>query len=291
MKNITITLLLFFVGALLNAQSIEELQKEGETLMNDGKNTEALAKFKQAIELDQSTTENSIVYAYAGLCAENSDNKSEAKGYFRSAIERGFEEDVIYLKLGELYKDEKDYKGQEFVYKKGMITFPQKEFDFGKKLAYTYYNSRQYAKLEPLTKQLLSLEPEDTKMMQFYATSLQGQKKMQEAKAAFEKLYEKEPENLSANIFLGNYAYQVGKSKIDKETKRYEAIKSPDRVQWSNYQKKMKILIDEGYGKALPYLEKANELKKGDKNIGKMLYAIHMKMGRKDKAAEFAPAQ
>lgn len=280
---------MFFTGALLQAQTIEELQKEGENLMNDGKNAEALAKFKEAIALDKTTEGNSIIYAYAGLCAENISDNAGAKGFFRSAIERGFEEDIIYIKLGEIYKDEKDYKGQEFVFDKGMITFPNKEYEFGKKLAYTYYNSRQYAKLEGLTKKLLTLEPDDTKMMQFNATALQGQKKMKEAYTMYKKLHGLEPDNLSANIFLGNYEYQMGKMQIDKVTKEYESIPTPTRVQYSDFQKKIQIAIDNGYGKALPYLEKANELKPDDKNIHKMLYAIYFKMKDKEKAAQFAP--
>lgn len=290
MKHLVLLIFVFLTGALLQAQTIEEFQKQGESLMNEGKNEEALAKFKEAIALDKTTDGNSLLYAYAGLCAENASDAETAQGFFRSAIERGFGEDIIYTKLGEIYKKEKNFEGQEFVFKKGMIVFPDKEYYFGKKLAYTYYNSKQYAKLESLTTQLLLLRPDDTKMMQFKATSFQGQKKMKEAKAAFEKLIEINPENLSANIFLGNYAYQVGKMQIDKETKKYEAIPKPTRAQYSQFQKKIKITIGNAYGKAIPYLEKANELKPDDKNIRKMLYAIYMKKQEKDKAAQFAPA-
>lgn len=290
MKQLVITLLLLSASILLHSQTSDDAQRAGEALMNEGKNLDALTEFKKAITLDKTTEGNGILYAYAGLCAENIDDKVSAKTYYKEAINRNFEEDIIYIKLAEICKTTKDFKCQEFAYSKAMIVFPDQEAQFGRKLAYTYYRGKNYPKLETLTTQLLKANPEDTKMMQFRATALQGQKKMKEAYVAYEELISKDPDNLAANIFLGNYLYQVGKNKISAETKKYESIKNPDRIQYNTFQKKLKIVTNEAYGKAIPYLEKANEQKE-NANIKKMLFAIYSKMGKKEKAAAFAPAK
>lgn len=82
---------------------------------------------------------------------------------------------------------------------------------------------------------------------------------------------------------MGNYYYQVGKSKLDKEEQKYEAIANPDRVMWSNFQKKSKLIKDEYYTKAVVYLEKAYNQQE-NLSIKKMLYAAYFKLGDKEKS-------
>lgn len=279
LRLILITILTLTTGSIC-AQTLEDFQKKGETLMSQGKNEEALEFFKKAIAVDVTNNENASLYAYAGLTTKYLNNDAEAKAYFQIAIERGFLEPSIYSMLGEICKTQNDIDCQENTYRKAMEIFPAEQQEFGKKLAYVYYNTKAYEKLELLASELLREEPEDEKLLQFYASSLQKNKKINEAKAVYEKLLLKNPNNLAANVFMGNYYYQVGKSKIEKEEQKYKATPNQDRVMWSNLQKRTKLITDQYYSKAVFYLENAY---KHDENINikKMLYAAYFKLGDK----------
>jgi tetratricopeptide (TPR) repeat protein len=271
---------------LLNGQSLEEFQKEGEKLMNEGQNEQALESFKKAIALDQTTEGNAILYSYAGLCAKYTNNDNEAKEYFQTAVKRGFQEPVIFTMLGDICRNQDDIDCQVETYRKAIELFPKDQLEFGRKLASVYYSSKNYEMLEPLSVELLKLEPNDEKLLQYHGVALQRQKNIEGAKVVFEKLLEVNADNLTANTFLGNYYFQIGRSQLEKEEKKYEAIQNPDRVQWSNFQKKTKLIKDEYYSKAVIYLEKAYQ-EREDENLKKMLYAAFFKLGDKEKAEKY----
>jgi tetratricopeptide (TPR) repeat protein len=278
--------LFLFCLALLNGQSLEEFQKEGEKLMNEGQNEQALESFKKAIALDQTTDGNSILYSYAGLCAKYTNNDSQAKEYFQTAIKRGFQEPVIFTMLGDICRNQNDVNCQVETYRKAIELFPKDQLEFGRKLAAVYNSSKNYEMLEPLAVELLKVEPNDERLLQYHGVALQRQKKIDDAKVVFEKLLEINANNLTANTFLGNYYYQIGRSQLEREVKKYEAIQNPDRVQWSNYQKKSKLIVDEYYTKAVIHLEKANQ-EREDENLKKMLNAAYLKLGEKEKAEKY----
>lgn len=285
-KIALLTLLSCLISFGINAQTLEEHLKKGVAYMNQIQNEEALAEFKKAIALDESTNENALLYSYAGISAKALGQDNEAKDYFQTAIDRGLADSEVFDMLGDICRNQEDVDCQIKTYTKAMEVLPSKAQNYGEKLAYVYYNAKKYPELEKLSTELLKEDPDNQKLMRFNAVSLQKNKKINEAKAVYEKILEKDPDDLSSNVFMGNYYYQVGKSKLDREEKSYKSIANPDRVQWSNYQKKCKIILDDYYVKAVGYLEKAYAQKE-DPNLKKLLYAAYFKLGDRTNTERF----
>ncbi|MFB6318472.1 tetratricopeptide repeat protein [Saccharicrinis sp. FJH54] len=281
-----LTLLTGLLSFSINAQTLDEHLKKGVAYMNQTQNEEALAEFKQAIAMDEDNAATPLLYSYAGICAKAVGKDNEAKGYFQTSIERGVDDSEVFNLLGDICRDQDDVDCQIKTYTKAMEVLPSMSQDYGEKLAYVYYNAKKYPELEKLTSELLKNAPDNQKLMRLNAVSLQKNKKINEAKAVYEQILEKDPDDLSANVFMGNYYYQVGKSKLDREEASYKKIDNPDRVQWSNYQKKCKVILDDYYKKAVGYLEKAYAQKE-DPNLKKLLYAAYFKMGDRTNTERF----
>ena len=286
MKKQIVFLSFVFCTSFLHAQDMSTHQTKGEVLMNNGDMAGALTEFNEAIKFDTTQTGNGLLYSYAGICAQQTGDNDLAKNLFQNAINRGFADEKVFEFLSVICINDKDYQCQEESYLKAIELFPDLELKYKSKLCNTYYYSKDYEKLLPLAEEVLSKEPSDTKLRQFYAIALQRMKKNTEALAAFEKLLEYEPDNLNANIFLGNYYYQVGKGQIDKATKEYEKIQNPSRMEWTANNKKTDAIVEKYYTKAIPYLEKAYS-QNPDENLKKMLFAIYSKKNDKVNAEKY----
>lgn len=287
MKNITRVLicsLLISISAF--AQDMDTHQKKGEDIMNNGDYAAAYEEFKTAITFDTATVGNGILYSYAGICAMQLNLNDEAKPLFETAIARGFADERLYEWLGIICGREKDYACQEEIYLKAIENFPDLQHTYKTRLCNTYYYSKQYEKVVPLAEEILAVDPDDLKVRKFYAGSLSRLKKTTEAFEAYKKVLEYEPEDENANMFVGNYYYLVGKSKLDRETKKYEAIATPSRVQYHEFTKKNQAIIADYYTKALPYLETAYKVGQ-NQNVKKILFAIYTKKGDKESAEKY----
>lgn len=282
MRSIVFGVLLFF-SATLMAQEMDSLKKVGVNKMNGGDFAGAIEVFQNAIKLDTSVTGNSLIYSYVGIAAKEIENMALAKEMLTKSIERGIEETIVFDMLANICKSDKDYACQEMVYTKGMERFPDQKSSYARSLAYTYYNTKNYAKLVPACKAALLADSKDEKMLQFIAVGFQRLNKTDSAKVYNERLLAVNDKDLNGNVFMGNYLYQLGKDKLDAAKNTYEKIKTPDRVQYSAFQKNMDAIMLEYYAPAATYLEKAYTLKKMD-GIKTMLYAIYIKMGNKEKA-------
>lgn len=284
MRSIVLGLFVVITG-LLSAQDMTTLQGEAEKLMNSGDYAGATAKFKEAIVLDSSTSGNSTLYTYAGMAAKESGDIAFAKKVLKEAIKRG-KDNYTYTMLEDICKADKDYACQVVVYKTAMESFPEQKGTYTKKLAYAYYNGKMYNQLIPTCKEVIALNGVDNKMTQFIAVGFQKTNQTDSAKVYFEKLLDVDATNLNANIFMGQYYYQLGKDKADKAKKNYEKIAKPDRIQWSNYQKENKAILDKYYPKAASYLENAYAKKKMN-SIKSMLFGIYTKLGDTQKAQAY----
>lgn len=69
-----------------------------------------------------------------------------------------------------------------------------------------------------------------------------------------------DPNNLQANIFLGNYYYlqaEQDKKQLDEDYKR---IGTPTRMQYARYRNSLSEVFSSGYTKARSYLQKVLQL-------------------------------
>lgn len=282
MRSIVFGVVLFLCTSLM-AQEMDSLKKEGVIKMNSGDFTGAIDLFQSAIKLDTTVTGNGVIYSYVGIAAQAIDNTPLAKEMFTKSIKRGVEDVSVYDKLAGICNSEKDYKCLEMIYTNAIERFPNDKASYSKSLAYTYYNTKNYKKMIPACKDALAADAQDQKVLQFISVGYQRLNKTDSAKVYYQRLLAVNDKDLNGNVFMGNYLYQIGKGKLNAAKTKYEKLKTPNRVQYSEFQKKMEAIMQEYYSPAATYLEKAYSTRKIE-NIKTMLYAIYIKMGNKEKA-------
>lgn len=127
-------------------------------------------------------------------------------------------------------------------------------------LANRYKNLRNYDKAYLFYKEVLQYHPQDVAMLVSCAEMemMRGQEK--NAVKLYESALALDPNNLQANIFLGNYYYlqaEQDKKQLDEDYKR---IGTPTRMQYARYRNSLSEVFSSGYTKARSYLQKVLQL-------------------------------
>lgn len=283
MKKRMLLLGLITLSLCLNAQDFEQYTRTASELMSRGEFNDALNNYQKAISLIDDSTSQSVVYAYAAMCAKEVGNASLAKAYFLESIDRGIEEPQVFDALGEIARREKDYSTQVLAYQVGLERVPSEREKYLLKLCTVYRKQKNAEKLLLCANSVLEIDGQNLKALEYKGTALQYQKKMTDAEAIFKTIYSIDPENINANIFLGNYYYQVGKSELNAARKEYDKISNPSRVQWHEHNEASKVLMARYYEPATLHLGNVYA-KRPSKNIGNMLFVMYSKMGENEKA-------
>lgn len=283
MKKRMLLLGLITLSLCLNAQDFEQYTRTASELMSRGEFNDALNNYQKAISLIDDSTSQSVVYAYAAMCAKEVGNASLAKAYFLESIDRGIEEPQVFDALGEIARREKDYSTQVLAYQVGLERVPSEREKYLLKLCIVYRKQKNAEKLLLCANSVLEIDGQNLKALEYKGTALQYQKKMTDAEAIFKTIYSIDPENINANIFLGNYYYQVGKSELNAARKEYDKISNPSRVQWHEHNEASKVLMARYYEPATLHLGNVYA-KRPSKNIGNMLFVMYSKMGENEKA-------
>lgn len=104
--------------------------------------------------------------------------------------------------------------------------------------------------------ELLRIEPENNDVLCANAEIAVLRGRENEALTLYEKVLSKDPQNLAANIFIGNFHYfqtDIQKRKLEKD---YRNIKSPTKMQTATYRESLQDLLESGYAKAKTHLER-----------------------------------
>lgn len=285
MKNLLSLTFLMFV-LTMQAQTFDEYNKAADAAFSEGNMALALENYSKAVELITEAEGHSRTYAYAGICAKEMGQTEQAKAYMLASVERGIEEPMIFNMLGEIAKKEKDYDTQILAYKAGVERSPVDHIKYQLKLCPVYKKKKDYDSMLACATDVLSLDPTNTKGLSYKGSALQGKKDMTGAAAAYTELYAVDSSNINANLFLGNYNYQVGKNKLASARKKYDKIAKPTRVQWSEHNKYNTSILNSYYADAIPYLKYVYDTN-GNENIKTILSNIHTKMGNPEEAKKY----
>lgn len=123
-------------------------------------------------------------------------------------------------------------------------------------LASYYKRMRNYDKAYLFYKELLQKSPDHVD----YLVSCAEMEMARGLEAAALKTYEKvltlEPDNLSANIFIGNYLYLKAEQEKQRIENEYKKITAPTRMQYARYRDGLSRVVATGYDKAKGYLQR-----------------------------------
>ena len=123
-------------------------------------------------------------------------------------------------------------------------------------LAVGFKKNRNYDKAYLFYKELIQKNPGNVDYMEACAEMqvCRGQEK--DALHIYEQILTADPDNLAANIFLGNYYYLKGEKEKQKLENDYKMITSPTKMQYARYRDGLYRLFSTEYEKARVSLQK-----------------------------------
>ncbi|WP_430817464.1 tetratricopeptide repeat protein [Carboxylicivirga sp. RSCT41] len=289
MKQLFIGCMLFF-GALsaIIAQNADVTKSDAimqESQMQYLAAAELYQKAGELYEADGKT--DAFCYFKAGQNYTKAKKYASALPMLDKARANSYDEADLYLSYGDAYAGAKKFAEAEKELLDGKTRYADKSGEFNKKLGYLYFNSGQYEKAVEYLQVAIEAEPNNYTYHYLLGSSYERMKKYKEATEELEKVVAIKSNHKNSIKKLGVIYFKQTDYLYTKETKRYEAMKSPTRVDYHNSTKKLEQ-IAQGYTKALPYLEKAHGFSPKDKAIISCLSVAYRRLKMEDKAAQMA---
>lgn len=281
-------IIISFIVLVIHADAQEaDLAKSNAIIAEGQGNYKSAAElYKKAVEL-YSEEEKSDTFCIfkAGQNFVRIKNYEEGVEFLDKALSLNYSDKSLYLYLGTCYDGLKKHDEAVVFFKKGMELYPEEKVNYLKKLAYHYYNVKNYKEAVSTIDKALILTPGNSKLLYLKGNSLGNLNNYNEAISIYESILSKEPDNKKVISKMGVMIYKKTEVSYKKEVNRYEKMKNPDRIDYHNYRKKIDQL-NLGYSKALTYLEKARADKPNDKSILNCLMITYSRLNMKDKANE-----
>lgn len=123
-------------------------------------------------------------------------------------------------------------------------------------LAIAYKKRRNYDKAYLFYKELLQKTPDHVDYLEPCAEMQVCRGQEEDALRMYEKILRLDADNLSANIFLGNYYYLMAEREKKQLEADYKKITSPTRMQYARYRNGLSKVFATEYEKARSSLQK-----------------------------------
>ena len=183
----------------------------------------------------------------------------------------------LYRSMSRIYKNEGNAeKAMEYI-KKGREAYPNNNNLIVEELEDYLKNDKHEEALTNL-KTAIANDPNNPVLHFAKGTVHESLKQEAEAIASYEKALEVKPDYYDASFNLGAYFFNKGADKINEanklplsESKKYDAFKAEAKAEFE---------------KAVPYIEKAHNLKPEDVDTGNMLIKLYTHTGQYDKVKE-----
>lgn len=284
MKTILVITSFLFISLLnTTAQTYEDLSKSISANFSNANYAETLELCKQGMILPFEDKQKAEMYKYAGLCAYELDDQVAAKDFYLEAVKLGIDEPLVFDALAQLAKRQNDNESLIIVCN-AVINSPGLDHQaYRLKLCSVYKKQKDGEKLLKVAEEVFQNDSSNLKALEYQGVAYKYLKDMKNAFNSYNRLYELDSENINANLFLGNYYYQVCKSKLKKSRKKYDAIEKPTRVQWHENNELTDRIENEYYPSAIKHFEIVY-MQKPMSNVKKMLFTMHSKLGDEEKA-------
>lgn len=129
-----------------------------------------------------------------------------------------------------------------------------------KEMATHYKEMRNYDKAYLFYKEFLQYHSQDVPVLVSCAEMEMMRGKEKEALKNYEQVLMLDPNNLQANIFLGNYYYLQAENDKKKIEEDFKKIASPTKMQYARYRNGLSDIFVNNYSKARGYLQRVLQL-------------------------------
>jgi tetratricopeptide (TPR) repeat protein len=242
----------------------------------------ALSSFEQILEInempvvksDNPTAVDTVIIFNAGLAAYNAENYKKAIDYYRESAKYGYNGARTYSLIGAAYQMMSDTTAALEALKEGYAKYPD-DNALLESMIQIYMDLNKTD--EALTNLEKAIAQDPTKPRYYFAQGALYEKLGNEEKAieTYKKTMEVDPEFFNAYYNLGALYYNKGVQQIEVAN----AVPPNEKAKYETELKK----ADEWFSKALPYMEKCNELQANDKMVLESLKNLYYRLQQMDK--------
>lgn len=218
MRLLTTLFLTLFLTVTLFGQEdrVKELISQGIELHDQGKYDDAIAKYKQALQIDKNSAQACFELAYSGMLA----------GYYSDAVEsstkvvkqKGGYHHEAYLVLGScldlMGEPEKAIKA----YKKGLSEYPESNL-LNYNIALTLYNQKEYDKAEAAAIKAIEMKPAHSSSHILLSAIMDSKGKRVQSLLSLYYALMLEPESKRSKINYASLRKQLGQGVEQKDAK------------------------------------------------------------------------
>lgn len=212
------------------------------------------------------------VQFYAAVAATQLNDSKKAIAALERAKSTDFRQNDVYQYLCYEYEQAKDSVNLEKTLKEGMEKFPQEKYYLLSLINAYIYSNRSEQAIEYLNT-AIQKEPNNAQLYDVMGRVYEGIKDYAKAEEFFTKAYNLDSENADILSNLGRVYYNQGVNKLG------EANAITDTQQYQEESAKAKALFE----KAMPYFEKAHQLKPDDRDAMTALRGIYYNLNMGDK--------
>lgn len=244
---------------------------------------DAVEKFNLAIEIipDRVDAYKNLAFAYT----QKKDDPSAIQTYIK-AIEIDSTDLEIKNYLGNLYYQNKEYEKAIKVLNEVTAKADPHSKEFSEALhsiAISYDLMGQSDKAIEAYENALKVAPEDVDLMFNMGRLYFMQENYEKAIESFQKVLEKDPDDFDSNLNIGNVYINIADS-LAKEAK---ATDDKGKLILSETEIAQKESLSKGnFEKAIPYLEKATQIKSDNANAWTLLGIVYVRAGMAEKGKE-----
>jgi len=287
MKRAVVFLIVLVNVLYLSAQDIEKKMSDLKTGFLNAQYDKVLQDSRAIIEGSKAdSTQMSLVFSYAGLSSEKLGKNEEAIKYYKSAILNKVPRLDIYDQLIYLSSSIGNHQSYEWALKEKLKAFPDFKFEITETLAQHYLKTKQYGSLLEEAHTLTIFNPEDTRYLYYQAIAYKNLDKEEDEAISYNKILKLDSTHVGANIGMGVLLYTKGSTMFKKEKAKYESIKAPTRIDYTNYTKSLDK-AKQVYREALPYLLSAYNNGGNKSSLKGVISNIYTRIGDKESAEKY----
>ncbi|MBS3807162.1 MAG: tetratricopeptide repeat protein [Bacteroidales bacterium] len=250
--------------------------KEGVNSFQNSNYEDAFKNFKYSLQVSEMPIfENRVDTAImfnAGIAAQNMKNWEDAAKYYKQAAEYGYGEARTYILLKNAYFQAGDTTKAVEALKEGFNKYPGNENMIASLINHYLLNTDHPEKALDFIQEAKNQHPENA---QYYSAEAQIYDKLdqnEKAKESYKAAIERDPDLFMALYNLGVLYFNEGVDIVSK------ANQTKDDAEY----KKLRDQANEKFKQAIPYMERALEVKPDETNVLNTLKTLYYRLRTED---------
>ncbi|HBB90848.1 MAG: hypothetical protein A2X22_03685 [Bacteroidetes bacterium GWF2_49_14] len=214
----------------------------------------------------------------AALAADEAGMKDKALDYYKKSAEYNYGGPEVYHYIAIIQMAKGDTAAGMASYEEGIKKYPNTSAQLYIAVINVFLGKKDLNSAFTYVEKAIEKDPTNVSLWQVYGSALQDRDRDNEAIDAYKKMIELEPNN-----FLGYY--QVGSVYFNQGVGANDVANAIPLSDEAGYKAAVKV-ADDYFGQALPFFEKAYEIKKDDSDLLTGLKSLYYRFKNNEKVQE-----